>query len=163
MKTLLLIAATAFLFSCGHSGSNGGAVGSARHLKLYLFGAPSCQGCDTELPQMEQVLRERLGDRYSHLAVRVYVLNGINNKRPTQQIADDYKAGFARAGQSVPFEFVPDPWIHKMYRHYYPDRQGQDTIPAAVVAGTDDNAVVAFTPGSVSPEQVANFINARLN
>jgi hypothetical protein len=163
MTHFFFLAVTLLLLGCGGPSSNSCPVLSANQLKIYLFASPTCGPCDVELPALSANLKNKLGTRYSHLQVKVYVLNGTNNVRPTQAIADDYKASFARLGKPVDFEFVADGWIHKTYRHYYPNRNGQDTIPAAVVAAPDDTAIIANEPGSVSVDQIADFVSARLN
>lgn len=162
MRHLALLSCVFFLTGCGTPSSSPSAVQTATRLNLILFGAPNCAACNTEIPQMQSILKSKLGSRYAHLGVTVYVLNGTNNSRPTIETAQEYKDGFSRNGTPVDFNFVPDGWVHKTYRDLYPYQNGQDTLPAAAIKDGNGLTVITYTPGSVSPDQIADFINSRL-
>lgn len=108
---------------------------------LMLFGAPWCQECKSDFPAMEKEFQALSAAHKDFLSMRLYVVTGPQaTDRPTQQIADDYKAGLKLSAQSL-----PDEWRCKNYRTYVGNGCA---IPAAAVVDANGKVIRSFRPGA---------------
>lgn len=149
------------LFGCGKGGGagtqqqGGGNPPGKVAVSLYLFSAPWCVNCNSELPAINDQLKNLSSVQQAALSSVAYVVSGDQpSAPPTQQIADEYHQKL-----NVNFKFVADLPRYQEYRQFF--STGYD-IPAAVVLDKNGQVLKKFAPGTYRPEEVSNFVEAQL-
>ena len=165
LKSLMLTVMITFVVSCGKEVAGPTppvtppVTQNGEKVTLKLYGAFWCATCSKEIPEVMEMIRQKLGDKAELVRLELWVPTGTTAaQRPTEEIAEAY-----RSKLNIAANVHLDPWRWQTFRSNFPG--ARFSLPAAVLVDEKGREIEAFPPGSTTfvPSDIAAAVASSVN
>lgn len=119
---------------------------------LYLFGAPPCEPCRHEIPEIQARIKSEFAGRTDLVQTTVWVVSGTSFlDKPTLEATEAWTKVLGIDPNII--KVVNDEWKYKKYKVYF---NKPDAVPTAVILNKSGEVLKKFWygAGNISPDLI---------